>query len=48
MTIKNLKHVCKPHSFQDKKYGTKKRVFVKTNQEDRFRCTVCGGEQIGG
>lgn len=33
---------CKcENAFQDKKYGKKMRVQNKTNDENKYRCTVC-------
>ena len=37
---------CKPHAFQDSRYGSKNRVMNRTAKKDPqvFRCTVCGKE----
>ena len=37
---------CKPHPFQDQKYGNRKRVHNKTKKSEGtvYRCTVCGTE----
>lgn len=38
---------CKPHPFQDKRYGDKMRVVNKKRSYDETRkvnCTVCGEE----
>jgi len=38
---------CKPHAFQDAKYGDKRRVVNETKKSNaadppKYRCTVCG------
>lgn len=33
---------CKPHKYQDNKYGFKKRVCNATVTAGQYRCTVCG------
>lgn len=41
---------CKPHEYQDKRYGEKRRTANLINQQQekqasfvaRYRCTVCG------
>lgn len=35
---------CKPHDFQDKKYGVRKRVHNLSGDKNKnkARCTVCG------
>lgn len=47
MAVMELKHPCKPHPFQDVKYGKNKRAFTTTRKQDGSvaRCTVCGTEQ---
>lgn len=32
---------CKPHSFQDERYGPRKRVANETKDPEKVRCTVC-------
>lgn len=47
MAVREIKHTCKPHPFQDAKHGQNKRVFTTTRKQEGTvgRCTVCGGEQ---
>ena len=33
---------CKPHAYQDNKYGDKLRVHNTTKSDKDKRCTVCG------
>ena len=38
-----IKHSCKPHTYQDKKYNGQ-RIFVDT-VDGNLRCTVCNAKQ---
>lgn len=33
---------CKPHTYQDKKYGKNMRVHNVCKEHGKYRCTVCG------
>lgn len=39
---------CKPHAYQDKKYGTNRRVMNSCKEGKSLRCTVCGTEKNAG
>ena len=41
-TVIIMPHNCKPHPFQDQRYGDGRRVANKS--DDGARCTVCGVE----
>lgn len=44
--IKNIKHSCKPHKFQDGRYSSGKRVFTEGHGESgKLTCTVCGSQE---
>lgn len=41
--VASNKHACKPHPYQDKKYGAGVRVMNETaTNPTTYRCTVCG------
>ena len=41
MTVKVEKCKCE-HSFQDKEYGKKMRVYNTSEDGKKLKCTVCG------
>ena len=48
MACKNMKcENCKPHEFQDTKYGKNVRVFNSAGSKEtlKWRCTCCGNEK---
>ncbi len=47
MTIKKC-DTCKPHPFQDKKYGPQMRVMnpIAPKTPGKHRCTVCDKETV--
>ena len=34
--------MCRPHEYQDKKYGDRMRVQNATKDDTTIRCSVCG------
>lgn len=36
---------CKPHKFQDARYGKNRRVMNLCKEGKSVRCTVCGAEK---